>query len=414
MSKDPKNQLSLGWLMFFITALFYFYEYLLRVMPASMFNFFSNTYHLSSVQMGSIDSAYYWAYTPLQLFVGPLIDQFGVKNLTMIAVALCIVGTYLIGFIHLYDWILFGRFMIGFGSAFAFVAVLKVASVWLPKKYFSFVTGTTTSLGMLGAILGQVLITELFDSFGHSNTFFLILFLGLFILIITALFIQDKPRRISHKPGRRIKILTKSLFTVGTNPQVILSGMLGAGLFMPTLIFCGFWGRPYFEQIHHASSLEASLMTSLVFWGWIVGGPLSGIYSSKLDNRRIFIRTGSLISAIILITLIYLPVTNHFVIYILMFFLGLFSSVEILVFSLAADHCSRHYTATAVAVTNMIVMTSGFLQPYIGRSLENFRVTPTSFSEEGFQQSLIILPASLLLCYLFSFLIREKKHGNTE
>jgi len=210
MSKNNTASYSIGWVMFFITALFYCYEYLLRVMPASMYSLFTENYHLTSIQIGSIDSAYYWAYTPLQLFVGPLIDQFGVKNLIIIAITLCIVGTYFVGFIETYNWIIIGRFFIGFGSAFAFVAVLKVASVWLPNKYFSLVTGTTTSLGMLGAILGQVLITELFEFFGHAHTFYLILFLGLFILIISAMFIFDKPRRISHNPVRSIRILLKA------------------------------------------------------------------------------------------------------------------------------------------------------------------------------------------------------------
>lgn len=359
--------------------------------------------------MGTIDSAYYWAYTPLQLFVGPLIDQYGVRNLILISITFCIVGTYFIGFVYVYDWILFGRFLIGFGSAFAFVSVLKITSVWLPRDYFSTVTGLTTSLGMLGAILGQVAITEMLDDLGMSITFYVTLFFGMIILILSALFIKDKPRRDSHKPGRRIKVLFKSLISVGTNPQVLLSGMLGSALFMPTLIFSGFWGRPYFEQVHHASSFEASLMTSIVFWGWIIGGPLVGYFSSKIQNRRIFIGLGSFIAALILVLLIYLPVQNHFMIFVLMFFLGLCSSVQILIFSIAADHSPRNYTATAVAVANMLVMTSGFLQPYIGRSLEGFRISATAFSEAGFQQSLIILPASLLLCTMFSFLIKEKK-----
>jgi MFS family permease len=44
------------------------------------------------------------------------------------------------------------RLMQGFGSAFAFVGTMYLATQWFPRRKIALLSGLTTSLGMLGAI----------------------------------------------------------------------------------------------------------------------------------------------------------------------------------------------------------------------------------------------------------------------
>ena len=49
----------------------------------------------------------------------------------------------------------FGRLLIGFGSSFAFVGIMKLATMVLPANRFALVSGSTMALGMIGGLIGD-------------------------------------------------------------------------------------------------------------------------------------------------------------------------------------------------------------------------------------------------------------------
>ena len=63
--------------------------------------------------------------------------------------------------------------MVGFGSAFAFVGVLKLATIWLPPDRFALVSGLAMALGQVGAILGNLALTSLVVHQGWRQTSYL-------------------------------------------------------------------------------------------------------------------------------------------------------------------------------------------------------------------------------------------------
>ena len=112
----------LPWVMCLIAAFFYMYEYWLRVTPSVLVEYFTHHYGLTLTQIGALSSAYYLAYTPMQLVVGSLIDRFGVRRLLTLAVIICGFGNFLFGQPSTLHLVHYGRILTGFGSAFAFVA----------------------------------------------------------------------------------------------------------------------------------------------------------------------------------------------------------------------------------------------------------------------------------------------------
>ena len=129
----------LPWIMCLLAAVFL----LLRIFfnafqPVCFKTEIMTLYNINIETFGLLSAAYYWAYTPMQVLVGTLMDHFGVRRLLTMAILLCAVGALFFG---LHDNLAIGmlsRFMIGFGSAFAFVGVLKSAADWLPYRFFLF------------------------------------------------------------------------------------------------------------------------------------------------------------------------------------------------------------------------------------------------------------------------------------
>ena len=164
------QKLIKGWLIFGITAAFYAYEFFLRVTPAAMQSQLMKVFNINASAFGFLMSSYYYAYTPLQLVVGSIMDIYGAKNTLVAAVAACLIGAIIFAQTDVYIIAVLSYGLIGFGSAFAFVGVLKMSSLWLPRKYLALATGIATSLGMLGAISGEFILDAAINLYGQHET----------------------------------------------------------------------------------------------------------------------------------------------------------------------------------------------------------------------------------------------------
>lgn len=397
----------IGWVVTITVILFYAYEFFLRNAPSPMHDYFQAIYSTTPSQLGRIDAAYYWTYIPMQIIVGTLMDHYGVRKPLFLAIFSCVFGSVLFGIENSYNLVLLGRMLIGFGSAFGFVAVLKTATLWLPKRYFPLAVGIATSLGMMGAVSSLIAITAIMQVFGADTTIDLFVLSGLGLMIITYFIVYDKqqPARKSHA-GRRLQMIKQTITSVFGNPQVWLAGFIGLSLYLPTQVV-GLWGIPYFNHIHGFPKVASASIASLIFWGWVIGSPLVGLLAEYVKNRRLIIITGSAFTLSIIYLLFFLPLTDKAEIMIAIFLLGFFSSTQILAFDIAASACKRSHAGTAVAVTNMIVMLGGPLQEFIGYIIESATNTANEYTLSGFQDAFFIMPVMIILACLVTLLIRD-------
>ena len=127
--RTPAKSVVLPWVICGLGALFYCYEYLLRISPSVMMSDLMQAYHINATVFGNLAAFYYYAYTPMQLPVGILMDRYGPRRLLTFACLACALGSYLFAHAFHIELAQIGRFMVGFGSAFAFVGVLKLATI---------------------------------------------------------------------------------------------------------------------------------------------------------------------------------------------------------------------------------------------------------------------------------------------
>ena len=91
---------KLGWFICALGALFYAYEYLLRIAPSAMEDALRLHFNLTATGFGFLSAVYYYAYVPMQLPVGILMDRYGPKRLLTFACFLCVIGTYMFADTH--------------------------------------------------------------------------------------------------------------------------------------------------------------------------------------------------------------------------------------------------------------------------------------------------------------------------
>ena len=83
-----------GWFLFGLVALFYCYEYLLRIAPSVMSTELMQYYSLNATAFGNLFAVYYYIYTPMQIPVGLMLDRYGSRFLLTFATLICAIGTF--------------------------------------------------------------------------------------------------------------------------------------------------------------------------------------------------------------------------------------------------------------------------------------------------------------------------------
>lgn len=414
-SLRDRRTMLIGSLICMVGAFFYCYEFILRIIPGILQSELSAAFgNISATTYGQLSAFYYFAYSPMQMPVGMLMDRYGPRRLLTFACLCCALGSWLFTFTSSIAIASGGRFLVGFGSSFAFVGVLSLAMHWLDRRYFSLVAGLITTLGMLGLVYGEVKITTMVTSMGAFHVQSLLIGIGVILTFIILLVVRDGPKgHVSNKYP--LPEFFKNVWFVLASPQVWLIGFVGACLYTSLSVFGELWGKAYLEQAHHLTKDEAAKTLSAVFLGWAVGAPIAG-YISDITGRRILtLVCGAVLSMVCISMVLYYPGLSMFSLRVLLFFYGVFSATEIIVFIMAKENSGAKLSGTVFAAANMIVTLGGVIfQPLVGKLLDTFGDSGIVdgqhiYTVVDYQLALSILPISLLLVTILAFFLKDNR-----
>ncbi|MDF1684899.1 MAG: MFS transporter [Legionellaceae bacterium] len=421
-----KKSVLVPWLICVIGALFYSYEYFLRITPSVMEPALRQHFSLSAMGFGVFSSFYYYSYVPMQLPVGVLMDRWGPRRLLTMACAVSVLGMWFFAATDLVSLAAAGRFLTGFGSAFAFVGVLKLATIWLPEDRLALVAGLASALGTIGAMLGDNLLGAMVEQVGWQHAVNLTALFGVVLLFVMWFGIRDKKKGAETDGGTvtSFRKLFIDLKLILTNQQIWINGGYGCLIYLPTTVFAELWGIPYLSHAHGMSLASAEFSNSILFMGCTVGAPLWGYLSDRLKQRKLPMRLGAFGAGIIMMLILYVPDLNLSVLYALMFVLGCLYSVQAIVFAVGRELSPREAGGTAIAMTNMCVMLGAiFLQPLVGWILDwcvvkrhgnNIAMNMLDsnqiralYTAADYQFAMAVIPIGIFIAAFLTFFLKE-------
>lgn len=423
--KNDRKYSLVAWLICGLGALYYAYEYFLRISPSVMETELRNHFNLSATGFGFLSAFYYYAYVPMQLPVGILMDRFGPRRLLTAACLICVIGTFMFSGTNLFSIAATGRFLVGLGSAFAFVGVLKLATIWLPEDKLAMVAGTAAALGTIGAMAGDHVLGGLVDWIGWQRTVNFTAVFGIGLVFVLWFGIRDQ-KRYQRQSGTidSFKKNIMDLALIARNKQIWINGLYGCLVYLPTTVFAELWGIPYLSHAHDLTPSGAHMANSLLFLGFTIGAPLMGYISDKIRKRKLPMLVGAIGAALLMLIILYVPNLTQLNLNILMFFLGLLYSAQAIVFAVGRELSPKEAAGTAIAMTNMIVMIGAMLlQPLVGKLLDwslkarEVALPPTTeisiskmqqlYTAGDYQFALSIIPLGILIAAILTFFLRE-------
>ena len=90
--KSASRAITVAWL---LTAVYYFYQYVLRSAPAVMMPELSQAFGLSTVGVASLAGLFYYGYSPFSLVAGVALDRCGARIVVPIGAAAVGIGALL-------------------------------------------------------------------------------------------------------------------------------------------------------------------------------------------------------------------------------------------------------------------------------------------------------------------------------
>ena len=247
---------------------------------------------------------------------------------------------------------------------------------------------------------------------------------GIVLAIVMALVIRDKPKdstrnysanSAEEQPHTMKEVFEHSIVLL-RNKYIWLNGLIGCLLYLPSSGFAENWEKPYLIAAHNFSSQDAATAVSLVFLGFTLGGPIFGYISDKIGRRKLPMLIGGLLAALLISIVLYVPELSVMTIFVLLFLFGVAYGAEVLVFPVGRELSSKKVAATAVAVTNMLVMVSGsLLTPLVGIILDylwnGIMVNGEHvYSAANFTIALTMLPIACIVGALLVAFLKET-HG---
>lgn len=408
----------LPWIMFGMGAMYYCLAYFLRVSPSVMKSDLISHFKITATEFGSLSSAYYNAYTPMQLFVGVIVDRLGARKVLVSACLICMIGLAIFIHANTLGIAKSGRFLIGFGSAFAYITVLKLVALWLPPNRFATAAGLTSAFGMSAGIFSQIYLADFVQKIGYKSALSTGLIAGLILSVVLFLVVRDAPKekRIAAKTsGNQLTFrqTLRGLRLVLTKGETWVIGVVGMLLYLPASAFLDLWGIPYLETAYHVTTKKAAMMIFFVYFGWILAGPLIGALSDKIRLRCLPLLVTSIFSTIFSAMAFYIPNLPMPVLYTLLFLFGVTCGSHPLVFSLSREKNPEQISGTATATTNFFIMLGGLVfQPFMGKILDwhwsgkildGVRV----YTLSDYKFALSVVPIGLLLSCILTLFIKE-------
>lgn len=391
-----------AWIAFVIGSSFFLFEFVARIEPSLDTATIAHFFGLTDSGFGTLSSLFFWIYAPMQIVVGLVLDRLGARKFVIGGSLCCAAGVLLFAATNVVGIAAAGRLLTGFGASFAFVSALWLVNHWFAPERFALLSGAVNAMGMVGAAIGAVLLSDFIAAAGWRLVFAATGLLGLGIFAAALLFLREPESPASDAESGAVEHVKQSLATVLGDGRIWALSVVGMLFYMPVNVYAGLWGTTELVHDHHRSQIAAETIVSMVFWGMALGSIAGGWISDLLGHRKYLVLGGAVLTGLAYLAVLYVQV-SAFTEGALLLAAGFFGGFQMLTFAMAKEGLANDVVGTAVAFVNMIGIAGALIfQPLVGYLADA--------AGGNFALALATVPACTGLAALIVLFVPEYRH----
>jgi predicted MFS family arabinose efflux permease len=358
-------------------AALYLIAFYQRVAPAVLTGELSAEFGLTAAALGNLSAFYFYGYVAMQIPTGLFADRWGPRRVLAGGAAVTALGTLLFALAPDVAMANTGRLAIGAAAGVAFVAMLKLASHWMPARQFAFASAFALFIGVLGATLAGAPLRAVVEAFGWRAVMVASAIVTAAVAIAIWIMVRDDPAErgfASHYPGDRhgggTSMLGQLREVLGYRNAWLLLVIPGA-LSGIVLTFAGLWGVPFLVTQYGFTTTGAAALTSAMLVTWAVGGMAYGPVSQRVGRRKpVFMAALSVCLALWSIV-VFVPGLSRAALVAVLIAVAVVSGGCVLVFPFAKESVPPRLGGTVSGIANMGMMLGGMvMQPLVGFMLD--------------------------------------------
>ncbi len=343
-----------------LAAAFYSLQMALRILPAMMIDYLTDTIGMDAEEFGLLAGFYYLGYAGMQIPIGVLLDKFHPRFVIAACIFICISGILMTIYSIDKTYLYISRVLIGVGSLAGILGSVKVIDDFFPKKY-SLCLGLTVLCGVFGSYYGGVPITISFSKYGIEKTmlFFAYIALGISVAILIFYRKSHTEDKVIQKLSI-IQIVNSSL----SNKKLWIIGLLGGLMVGPMGGFADTWANKYLVQVKGLEQESAGFAVSLIFLGIGIGSSITGYIAQFFTSfSKLIVYMGTM-QIVVMLSLFNYDSGSVGVVYVLTFLVGVLSSYQVAAFSLGNKLSKNHMIGVVTSLINSLVMSFCFIFNY--------------------------------------------------
>ncbi len=384
---------------------YYFYVFILQVLPGAMSDDLIRNFKLNAVQMGYISAAFYLSYAPLQLVLGFFLDRYEAVDLLVLMWIGAALGIGMFAVSKSFIFIIIARIIIGTAAAGAFITALYLGRRYLRLQHLALYTGGLELIGALGGLFTASGLAAWTKSFSWSKILLILSLIGIFgggLTALCAYFTRKEEHRNRWNESTRASYLL-----IFKEYQFWVLGFYSLLVWGPFLVLVGLWGKHFLQIKFHLAPAQALKLLSWLWWGLaIVSLGLGSLAKKTKIKTTVLMVIISLIGALSILALL----LNHLTVNqlkMVLFGIGSGAAGQTLSFIWLAERVPSKNQGIANGFNNMWVVLGGIGLPVlVSYSLDFFWSGLLKNGIRVYQKVDFVYSLSwLLFCYLGALVI---------
>ncbi len=316
---------------------------------------------LTYAAAGTIQTAYFWTYTVVQIPIGLIADRWGSRRVMMASMAVLVAGALAFAASRTYLESIGARMLVGLGAAAFWVPGMRLITEWFPQRERGRATGLMSAGGGLGGTLGLVIVPWVASAFGWRVAYGALAIPALLVLVVIAMTLRSGiatgPAAPRASGGSLARVLaTPSLWPLNIAVFFSYGGYFSFVTFLPA----------YLVMALGLSNTQAGLVTGLITAGTIVSWPVAGALSDRTGRRKPIYLVSQATSALVCVAFaLVVPSLGAGGAAALALAAGLLIGGMILPFVAIVEMFPHERAATAAGVANTACFVGGMILPIV-------------------------------------------------